>query len=353
MSKLLVITAPGDAEVAADIIQLIRSSLHGCELRCPTLEGRDGDVEQEVLTCHAALALITGPALAEASVPFLLGGAAALEKPVFAALSPDLTPEALQWPVPQANVVQLGDPAGLARVMGRLAGALGVTLHTPEADGKDATSLPDAPDSHIPRGTPMHSDVAPAPEADTVPPGCEASLMAGRAFADCLFRGEAGLQQAGLLDQPFGRFINALGGNWNSLRRLADADLWMEMTDNVLEALPEAQQHLRQWYEVGFQLGTLVNLSDIPRAVDSDGDGNWRERAELDETWGDAMTALLESAVLVGLNAGQVATVEGILENLRNPTGHRDNEHIAQVERLLHHQASHTDNAHATPDLAT
>ena len=92
-------------------------------------------------------------------------------------------------------------------------------------------------------------------------PTCGASLLAGRAVSDCVFNREQGGPFADELDVPFGAFLAALGGNWSVLRELEDLDVWLEAADNVLETLSLSEQHVRFWYEIGFQLATFINLA--------------------------------------------------------------------------------------------
>lgn len=201
----------------------------------------------------------------------------------------------------------------------------------------DATSLPDAPDSVAPRAIPTRSDIAPAPSILTAAPGCEASLEAGRAFADCIFHRDERADFTQELDVPFGNFVTALGGNWGTLRALDDIDLWMEMADNVLSALPDERYYVRLWYEVGFQLSTLLNLANLDESDSGD--------SGIDDTWNEAMSALTEAADQLGMGAGQVAVVEGMLENLRGPSSERDYLNIGRVEAAIRQHANHADAA--------
>src|SRR4029077_95965 len=109
-----------------------------------------------------------------------------------------------------------------------------------------------------------------APVSATRPglPTCSASVQAGRAVSDCVFNRDQGGAFADELDVPFGAFLASLGGNWSSLRDLGDLDVWLEAADNLLGTLAPAEQHVRRWYEVGFQLATLLNLAG--RELESD-----------------------------------------------------------------------------------
>ncbi|MDD9940550.1 MAG: hypothetical protein OXU20_05760 [Myxococcales bacterium] len=202
---------------------------------------------------------------------------------------------------------------------------------------QDVTDLPDGPDAGTPRAIPTRSDVAPAPSVLAAAPGCEASLDAGRAFSDCVFHRAQGDALRSELEAPFGGFITSLGGNWETLRALDDVDLWMEMADNVLMVLPDDRQYVRWWYEVGFQLATLLNLAGV--------DPDSSVAHELDGTWESAMEALTTAVTALGMSAAEVAVLEGMLENLRGPDSERDYLNASRVQAVIRERATHADAA--------
>jgi hypothetical protein len=165
-------------------------------------------------------------------------------------------------------------------------------------------------------------------------PRASASLGAGRALADAVFRGDDDAPNADELDVPFGAFLASLGGNWSSLREIGDPEVWREATDNLLEGLPNEAQPTRGWYEVGYNASLLLNLAK--RQLELDGaDGT------LEQSWQAAWTALREGAWRAGLAQTVVDELHAMLDNLRGPL--RDYTNVGRAQARVDELAQHAD----------
>jgi hypothetical protein len=158
-------------------------------------------------------------------------------------------------------------------------------------------------------------------------PSRDDSLAAGRAMSDCMFHREQGGPFAPELDAPFGGFLSALGGPWQALRELEDLDLWMETADNLLQGLDADDAHLRSWYEMGFQLSTLLNLASDAEDLRTD------EQAS--EVWDGAFKAFAEAAKEAGVGGAALIELEGMLDNLQGPEGERDFTLVGRVQERV------------------
>jgi hypothetical protein len=152
---------------------------------------------------------------------------------------------------------------------------------------------------------------------------CELSLKAGRAISSCAFHGLEGHAIDADLDESFGRFLDAVGGQWEELRNIADPDVWLGVTDNLLESLPAGQRHLSSWYELGFQLTTLHNLATEEMPDDVEGLRVYQQAFD------DALDAFRQSAASARLSYQDVAELEGLLRNLSGPMQQRDYSNIS------------------------
>jgi hypothetical protein len=206
----------------------------------------------------------------------------------------------------------------------------------PEPEGAAAASPVPEPEPIAPVPTPAE---APAPATPSGLPTCIASFEAGRAFSDCVFNHESGPKVARELDVPFGGFLASLGGNWSTLRDIGDLEVWMEAADNLLEHLKPEHDHVRAWYEIGFQLQTMLNV--IAQISDADAD----ERGELLQMWKDAWVELKASAREAALDADSVNRLELMLDNLRGPEPARDYTFMARIQEMVRGHAERTDRA--------
>jgi hypothetical protein len=154
---------------------------------------------------------------------------------------------------------------------------------------------------------------------------CHLSLEAGRAISEYSFhRDEGGGNSAGELDQSFGAFVDAVGGNWSELKRLGDVDVWLSATDNLLESLTQSHKHVPEWYELGFQFSTLHSIAEQGLPDDPE------QRSVYQELWNQSMNALRESAQNAGLAARPIRRLQALLENLITPEHQRDYTNVAR-----------------------
>ncbi|MDH5671925.1 MAG: hypothetical protein OEZ06_07220 [Myxococcales bacterium] len=201
-----------------------------------------------------------------------------------------------------------------------------------------------APVAAAPAPAPQPAPAVAAPQAEAVPaaaapmagPSCSESLRAGRAVSDCVYSREDGdPPPVAELEDPFGSFLNGIGGNWVALREVGDLDVWMEAADNLLDALDADAPRVRGWYEAGFQLSTLLNLA-------ADG---YEEGAdeELTEFWDGAWEALLEAGLSVQLPADAISEVGALLRNLIGPEAERNPENATRIGTRMHELAAQAD----------
>jgi hypothetical protein len=367
-----------DHELAAQVAEFLRAVLEGARVSESSLPGREpaGDadslaaIKQELSTAGVVIGIITAHAFDSGEVPFQLGAAWALGKRLVLLLSPDGDAHELYLPMGHAEALVLG-PDALLELASSLAGrdsgvelgthsrrALGVLF--PAWGGLDRESsehpiMPRGNGSAITQqqwplddqGEPRPSSPPPPQASDMesgiVPharpglPGCGSSLLAGRAVSDCVFNREQGGPFADELDVPFGAFLAALGGNWSVLRELEDLDVWLEAADNVLETLSISEQHVRFWYEIGFQLATLINLAgrELDGGAAPDGDAQ--------ELWQGSWAALRISAQHAGLEPAALEEISEMLENLRGPLAVRDYANLARVQERMRELANRRD----------
>ncbi|MGD8859034.1 MAG: hypothetical protein PVI30_03425 [Myxococcales bacterium] len=374
-----------DAELAHGISDFLGGAVPGLEVACSSLPGRVPSVGEDSLAAlkqklgdaGVVLALITPTALGSGEVPFQLGAAWAQGKPLTLLLHAEGSAEGLYLPMAHAESLALGPDSlielarGLAEplelkaelteagieALGRLypdwegldrkSGERPVTrppepsisetlpepLRSPtpppagdEAHAAGSDEAPDAAAAPDPSGTTETTVVSAAPPPPSYAgPSRESGYRAGRAFADCVYHREEGGTYATELDDSFGSFVAGLGGNWAALRELEDLDVWMETADNLLEGLSPAEEYLRGWYEVGFQLSTLLNLAqEAEDGIDAD--------AELHEAWDAALELLRQMTCSVGVSAAELQVLEGMLQNLGAPEAERDYTLVARVQ---------------------
>ena len=94
-------------------------------------------------------------------------------------------------------------------------------------------------------------------------PSCSASMQAGRAVADCVFHRDRAAASPTSSTCPSARSSTALGTSWSALRELDDLDVWVEAAENVLGLARATAPHVGAFYEVGYQLSTLINLAHL------------------------------------------------------------------------------------------
>ncbi|MDH5676659.1 MAG: hypothetical protein OEZ06_31365 [Myxococcales bacterium] len=159
------------------------------------------------------------------------------------------------------------------------------------------------------------------------------AFEAGRAMGECAFHREEDGDPARELDMSFGRMVDALGGSWSRMRGLRDIDVWLGAVDNLLEGLRGQQRALADWYELGFQLATLLGIAEegLPESPE--------EYAAYIELWNQAMAQLYRSASELSLSPASVARLQGQLQNLIGPAPQRDYSNFGRAVELLRDQA--------------
>lgn len=380
--RILISHDEADMEAADDLATLFRAAFSEAEVVTSALPRETSTPDaatwfrQELARADVVAALLTLASASAQEVAFQLGAGWALGKRLVLVVAPGEAAERSWWnlsesaPVPRTSgalvdllatlasefsVVAHYGPATTA-ALEQLCGSL--DSHAPSAfstsslpkgvGSAPAPAMPDAPPA--PAGAPVAhtaSDAPPAPPAPTAPPAparpglpsCTASLDAGRAFSDCVFNRESGADFARELDGPFGGFLSLLGGSWATLRNIGDLEVWMEAADNLLEHLTPAEDHVRAWYEIGFQLQTMRNVIEQFSEADAD------ERAELSQMWKDAWNELKTSATEAGFDGAEVNSLEHMLENLRGPETQRDYTFMARIQEMVRGRAERTDAA--------
>lgn len=146
---------------------------------------------------------------------------------------------------------------------------------------------------------------------------------AGRALSECSFHRHGGGDFARELDQPFGTFIDAVGGDWRALQRIDDVEVWLGATDNLLDSLPPGDHGIADWYELGYQLSTLLSIAEHGGFDDP------VHRETYEDLWGQAMRQLRQSGARLQLAGRELDAVQWRLENLVGPRHERDYRNVA------------------------
>ncbi len=392
-ARIFVSYSTQDGELGDQLVALLRAMIEGAEVACsplPAHEPAGGDdsyaaLKQRLADADAVVGVITARALASGEVPFQLGAAWALGKPLVLLLGPDGSAAELFLPMGHAETLVLG-PEALLELAASLATRTGLSAELspaarealaalfPEWQGLDRESserpieegdresgstqqlwpieesfeaervereAAERARSATPAaGTPIASRSS-HPAADgpvrTALPSCSDSLQAGRAVSDCVFHRAQSSAFADELDMPFGVFLAALGGNWSMLRDLEDLDVWLEAADNLLVSLDAHEQHVRCWYEIGFELATLLNLA----RAELEGEGPAVE--EIEESWQTAWATLQRAAHQAGVDGDTVAELHDLLDNLRGPQPERDYANLGRVQQRVRELAGRHD----------
>ena len=324
-------------------------------------EGDDGfaALRQQLAEAEVVVGLITPFAIASGEVPFQLGAAWSLGKRLVLLLGPDGSAAELYAPMARADTFVLG-PEALLELADSLARNTGLTAEMgssaravlgrlfPEFQGLDRESserlvaAPRGDDVSTQPLWPVNANGEPVPPERVEPrgalPSCSASLQAGRAISDCVFHRSAGGRFADELDVPFGAFVASLGTDWSALRSLDDLDVWVEAAENVLAKLGPAERRVRCFYEMGFQLSTLINLA---HGALEDGEGE----DALQQSWQRAFEALRHAALQADVTADGVEALHPMLENLYGPRDQRDVANLGRVQESVREFAAHADAA--------
>jgi hypothetical protein len=373
-ARIFISHSAADGQLGAEIGQLLEALIVGAEIGFSSLPGHEPAGGQDTLAAmkqglansDVVVGLITAGASASSEVPFQLGAAWALGKPLQLLLGPDGNPGELYLPMGHAEALVLG-PEALLELASSIAASTESETETgqaardafarlyPDWHGLDRESseraiegaeresgeTPQRESGDTQQIWPITAGDEPAPTAadsQAVPksngaqraglPSCAASLQAGRAVSECVFNREEGGRFADELDMPFGVFLASLGGNWSVLRELEDLDVWIEAAENVLGGLAPAEDHVRRWYEVGFRLAPLVSLA----TRDLDGSA---PQEELDALWQEASGLFQQAAREAAVAEGSLEELLAMLDNLRGPQNARDYANLGRVQERM------------------
>ncbi len=371
--RIFVCHAKSDIEATSEIVDLLESALllPADSLSSSSLPGYSSDARSEpelrdmLSGATVVLALVTERSATDNSFAFELGAAWALGVRVVPLLTGAASISDLPWALRGAPAVRPHDRLAWVMFVEQLAQLLGVRARLAEAGLvlDDITARASIAAAHGVRETTSGfstsvrettsenfaiSSVAPFSSTPSTPPGQtvdagepvlsrQLALEAGRAMSDCVWHRNEALDFARELTPQFGRFIDALGGSWEDLRKLAQFDVWLGMTDNLLEGLPEAQRELSSWYHLGYELATLHNLAGEAEP------GTSEERADQEKRGHDALERFLSHAEAVRIRYEDLGQVLTQIENLTGPASARDFTNIARSLEALREHAEFAD----------
>lgn len=339
-SKVFVCHAKSDIEATSEIIDLLESTLElpAGALSTSSLPGYSSDARSDAELLEmlrgscVVLALATEQSPRDATFCFELGAAWALGLRVVPVLTGVSSVTDLPWPLRNAPAVRPHDRSAWVSFVEDLARLLGAKVRV--------ASAADVALSEITARASLPAPAAPLERSEIVALAApqlsrELAFEAGRAMSDCVWnRGEA-LDFAQELSPKFGRFIDALGGSWQDLQKLADFEVWIGSTENLLQGLPADRGDIAEWYELGYQLTTL---HDIAGEAEPSAPEDLTER---EAVWREALEALLARAEAAHIRYEDIARVLAQLENLGGPAAARDFTNIARsLEELRKHAAS-------------
>jgi hypothetical protein len=142
------------------------------------------------------------------------------------------------------------------------------------------------------------------------------------------------------LEEPFGQFVDAMGGSWAELSQIQDFDVWLGAAENLLQQLPDEGRQIGAWYEVGYELAILHNLA---------GQGLFdtqEKRLDAERMWRKALERFLIRAENANIPYEDLGRVLSLLENLVAPRAERDLANIARSLDELRTQATGADRQH-------
>ncbi len=369
--RVFVCHAKSDIEATSDIVDLLETALElpPGALASSSLPGYSSDVRSEaelysmLCSSQVILALFTAKSAQDTEFCFELGAAWALGIRIVPLLTGTTGVRDLPWAVRNMPPVQAQDRAAWLRLVQDLAGHVGVRVRA-ASEARIALDEIAASASIAPPASSHSSAVFPALRGHALTPGSaavsgvvesaaatepqreaemsslpssEMSFEAGRALSECVFHRDQPMDFARELSQPFGRFVDALGGKWQDLSRLQDLDVWTAVTDNLLHGLPPERQHLTDWYELGYEVTTLHNIAGQIASSRPD------EHAELEALGHESFEHFLERAEAARIPYQELARVLGLLENLMGPPSQRDFTNVTRSVEELRRQAASAD----------
>lgn len=355
-----------DTELGSGIAQFLEATIEGARVQRSSLPGRMPDggedslaaLKQQIASADAVVGLLTARALTSGEVPFQLGAAWALGKRLVLLRAHGDSAGELYLPMGHAETLALG-PEALLELAASLADLAGLRadpgararaalaalfpdcagLDRPSGDRSPAVTRSSGSTQQIwPVGGARADAGGPSRRAQRPGlPSCTASFEAGRALADCVFHRASGGRFADELDVPFGAFLNALGTSWTTLRELDDLDVWVEAAENVLGALEPAERHVRCFYEVGYQLSTLINLAHASL------EGEPADAPALRQASQAAWQALREAALQARVAAAELEALHPLVQNLCAPLEERDFANLGRVQEGIRELAARAD----------
>ena len=362
--RIFISHSTADSQLGCLIVEFLQAMIEEAQVAGSSLPGHVPEGGEDSLAAlkgrlaeaDVVIGVITPQALASGEVPFQLGAAWSLGTRLLLLLEPDGSSSELYLPMGHAETLVLGPEAlielarslaqraGLRADMGAAARDLLARLF-PDYAGLDRESSehpvaqPRTESGSTQPVWPVNENgeqVAPSNRPPRALPSCSASLQAGRAVSDCVFHRQDGEHFADELDLPFGVFLAGLGADWSALREIDDLDVWVEAAENLLGGLGPSENHVRYFYEIGFQLSTLINLANSER---ENGSG------ELGELWESAWTALREAAQGATIPEQTVEELRSMLENLSGPSQARDFANLGRVQERVGALAAEADAA--------
>ena len=153
-------------------------------------------------------------------------------------------------------------------------------------------------------------------------------MHAGRAISDCVFHRDPGGRFAAELDLPFGTFLTALG---SELEHAAQARRHRRVAGGCRERpglAPPEVQHVGAFYEMGYQVATLINLAHLV------GERVEAANPELAELWRDAYGNPRGRGGPPAATAA-IEELQPLLENLYGPEQPRGYANLGRVQERV------------------
>jgi hypothetical protein len=333
---MFVCHAKSDIEVTSEIVDSLEAALElpSGTLVASSLPGYaseihgEGELHATLTGAALMLAIFTERSTYDPEFVFELGAAWALGIDVVPLMLGATHAADLPWPLRERSSIRPTDAGAWNGLMQQLSQRLQVSLRESVAPPLSAAVLDGQPEPErthsvsivapvMVAGAPARAEKPLPPDAFEPPsavrpslPTYQMSLEAGRALSDCVFNRAESIDFIAELKEPFGRFVDAMGGSWSELSKLQDFDVWLGVTENLLQNL--AGQ----------------GLFDTPERV-----------VEAERLWREALERFLDRAEKACIPYEDLAAVMALLENLVAPETERDLANIARSLDVLRQQA--------------
>ena len=342
-SRILILHTPSQRAAASSLVDLLEASLALSDdaIACSSLPFVAGQSQgaAEFGSFGAAIALIDEGALGDHQLWFDLATAWAQRRRVAVLIDGPELRKRLPKQLKGAEVILLDDRAALIALVEDLAFDLDLSprigqdaqralvrlssMPPPMDEEDNAVELEDEDVQQVPVEAP------PAIEPARDEPSCALAFVAGRSISDCSFHSDEGGDFVTEVEHTFGCFIDAVGGSWAELKRIADVEMWIAATDNLLDALDAPNMRYAQWYRLGFQFATLQSIAEHGPPAEPD------ERATFLELWNENIAQLRQAAMVARVAAHDVRRIQTWLENLIGPETQRDYTNVARAREEL------------------